>query len=478
MEVIIDGQQYTPSGDHSPTIGVGITTRNRNKIVSNTVQEWRKHMPSNAVLVVVDDASTKPVEHADYRFKENVGIARAKNKCLELLYSAGVQHIFLSDDDIWPVTDNWWKPYVESPEPHLMWMFDRPKGTTKTQLEILYQDNQHTAYHATRGCLLYADRTVLDTVGGMDPGFGKWGWEHVSWSDRIHSAGLTAWRYADITDSLNLFHSMDYENEVESTVDPAAQRFARGPGMELRMESRNSGHYVEFRELSNKVLTVLLTSQDDPQRGKKMAADTSLLKKWHSSLKSGDPVILHTGIEKQNLDAEFVQVSQYINVYFERHLQAYRYLQSHPEVGMVWCTDGTDVEMLRDPFPEMRKGILYIGHEPSTLRNGWLLKNHPDSTLQKFFADHSNKQLLNPGLIGGDRETVMRFLHALIKFWFDDHIDFIFGWETGRAGIGDMGAVQYVAYTQFADILEYGSHINTVFKAEDGTCTTAWWKHK
>src|SRR5690606_40409069 len=107
----------------------------------------------------------------------------------------------------------WWRPYVESPEPHLMWIFDRPDGATKRQVEILYQDSQHVAYHATRGAMLYVHRSVLDRVGGMDPAFGTWGWEHASWSDRIHAAGLTTWRYADVANSENLFWSMDQHNE-------------------------------------------------------------------------------------------------------------------------------------------------------------------------------------------------------------------------------------------------------------------------
>src|SRR5690606_41238265 len=73
----------------------------------------------------------------------------------------------------------------------------RPKGSSKDQLEILYQDEHHVAYHATRGCMLYVTREVVQDVGGLDPEFGQWGWEHVSWSDRIHNRGWTTWRYAD-----------------------------------------------------------------------------------------------------------------------------------------------------------------------------------------------------------------------------------------------------------------------------------------
>src|SRR5699024_8487766 len=177
------GMRYSPAGDRR-RIGVGVTTHNRPETVVETVKRIWEHTP-DAHVVVVDDASTTPIKGADYRFDKNVGIARAKNKCLDLLYSAGCEHIFLFDDDAYPLVDDWYTPYIDSPEPHLMAVFDKPKGVAKHQVEILYGDEQHIAYHATRGYMVYLTRDVLDTVGGYDPGFGKWGWEHQSWSDRI-----------------------------------------------------------------------------------------------------------------------------------------------------------------------------------------------------------------------------------------------------------------------------------------------------
>src|SRR5690606_22624184 len=136
---------------------------------------------------------------------------------------------------------------------------------------------------ATRGAMLYVERRVLDVVGGMDPRFGKWGWEHVSWSDRIHSAGLTSSRYMDVIGSEKLFHSMDQFKEVESTATEDSRKFSEGPGYELRMRSRHSPEYVEYRELEDVVITTLFTKLKDPQRGQRMQASVSLLKALHKS---------------------------------------------------------------------------------------------------------------------------------------------------------------------------------------------------
>lgn len=260
--IIVDGVPYGPIQEGSPRIGVGITTHNRPDAFQKTFLEIKRRTPG-AKIVVVDDASDIPVQEADFRFNENVGIARAKNKCLELLDDC--EHIFLFDDDIYPIVDEWWKPYVESPEPHLMWMFDKPiNDPGGSQIVEIFRDSKHVSYHVTRGAMLYVHRSVLDVVGGMDPAFGKWGWEHVSWSDRIHSAGLTTWRYTDVVGSDKLMHSMDHHCEVKGTATEDAKKYAATVGNEIRMENRNSARYIEYRELEDVVITTLFTKQPDP----------------------------------------------------------------------------------------------------------------------------------------------------------------------------------------------------------------------
>src|SRR5690625_88843 len=334
--------------------------------------------------------------------------------------------------------------------------------------------------------MIYVTRDVLDTVGGYDPAFGKWGWEHMSWSDRIHSAGFTTWRYADVKGSDKLIYSMDQYGESKSTATDDAKRFSEGPGLELRMESRHSGHYVEFRDLDDVVITTLLTNGNDPQRGKPMQADASMVKALHDSLDHDARfVLLNTSLAdeatKKLPKAELVQVPQQINPYFERWVAVYRWLRDNPNVGRAWCVDGTDVQMLRAPFPEMEPGVLYAGYEPKTLRDEWMVRHHPDATLQKFMKANPNLPILNAGVWGGDRATVMALAQRLVKMYFDDWIDWIYGWEHGRVNdqsSGDMACFNYLVRTEFSDILSTGPHVTTVFKAYEESNRTAWWLHK
>jgi hypothetical protein len=478
VRVEVDGIRYVPESSTTPRIGVGIKTRNRHDVLAKTLPIWRERLPAGAVFVLVDDASDKPVDGADYRFEENVGVARASNKALELLYNAGCEHIFLADDDCYPLCDDWWRPYVESPEPHLMAIFDKPKGATKRQVEVLYRDDQHVAYHATRGYFLYVERRVLDRVGGMDPAFGLWGWEHQSWSDRIHAAGLTTARYMDVVGSDKLIYSMDQHGEVKSTVTDEARRFSEGPGLEHRFRFRHSDAYIEFRDLDNVVLTCLLTDLDDPQRKGRMPNQATMLAPLRKSIGYDCRfVVLTTGLDGTLPDTEVVEVPQHTNPYFERWIAYYRWLRDNDSVGFVWCVDGTDVEATRNPFPEMERGKLYMGYEPDTLRSEWMVRNHPDSTLQRFMAENVNATLLNMGVVGGDRATVMEFAQRVTKFYFDDLIDWIYGWETDRVGVGDMAVGNYVARTFFADRLVTGPAVVNVFKSNKPS-PNAWWKHK
>jgi hypothetical protein len=73
---------------------------------------------------------------------------------------------------------------------------------------VVYDDGQHVAYSGPRGVMLSAHRSVLDVAGGMDPAFGKWGYEHGDWSNRIHAFGLTTWRFADVAGSDQLIHCL------------------------------------------------------------------------------------------------------------------------------------------------------------------------------------------------------------------------------------------------------------------------------
>ena len=200
-------------------IGVAISTMNRRDLLERALEHWEKFIPDGSVLVIVDDASTDPSIKipASDRYEtvltvnsRRMGIAATKNKCIAELMDAGCDHLFLVDDDVWPVTADWWKPYVESSEPHLS--FQWPRAGAGHRWVIKHTDDQHFSIGFPRGVMLYAERRVIDRVGGMDTAYGAHGGEHVEWSQRIHNAKLTRWPFADVRHSDKLWYSFDKEN--------------------------------------------------------------------------------------------------------------------------------------------------------------------------------------------------------------------------------------------------------------------------
>lgn len=477
-EVIIDGVRYVPSGAASasltlPRIGVGITTHNRGAVLAESLEHHRQHLPPNAEIVVVDDASTPPVDSviADYRFDENVGIARAKNKCIELLMAAdpAPDHIFLFDDDTYPVADGWHLPYIESPEPHLMYQFNTfANGQPIGDAEEVPTDSEHYALTNARGPMLYLDTRILPIVGGMDPAFGLFGYEHGDWSNRIHHAGLTTWRYADVRGSEAYIHSKDEHLEVERSVPRAIRQESVAHNEALfrqRIESHDAS-YIDYREPRDVILTALYTHVPDPQRPGQRGIDPHAADNLMNSLRGLNVVFTTDDDNAGDGAVEIIRDTPTMSVYFARHLAHLRYLRAHPEIRYAWCVDATDVVLQLEAWAAMEPGKLYIGYEPTIVGCDWMREHSP--MVRDLDPATVNLPLLNIGVHGGDRETLIEYLQAVLDIYFDNR---------AAAGELDMGAANLAAYRRFADRIVTGPPIVTRFKANERN-TWSIWRHK
>jgi glycosyltransferase involved in cell wall biosynthesis len=217
-------------------IGIGITTYNRPELLAQTLDEFERFRPPNAKLVVVDDGSDDPMFDT-FHFPQSRGVAAAKNKCLELLEDC--EHIFLFDDDTYPIVDNWWEPYIESHEPHLMYQFTG--GPDHWPITEMGRTDELSWYDKPRGCMLYVESWVVrGTVGGLHVAFGRHGYEHEDWSRRIHTAGLTCYAFADVT--TKNFHCMDEDSTNISSLPSEAKQAWR------QVDPSRLPLYAEYRE--------------------------------------------------------------------------------------------------------------------------------------------------------------------------------------------------------------------------------------
>ncbi|HCF6513812.1 TPA: glycosyltransferase family 2 protein, partial [Klebsiella pneumoniae] len=283
MRVIIDGVEFVPAINGCAKVGIAITTHQRPEVLKRAIDQHMKHLPAGALVVVVDDGSSPaavvPSGVQLLRHDKSLGIVDSKNASLSVLMEAGCEHLFLWDDDAWPIADDWHQPYIESQEPHLAYQFLDLAGRNKlNDLAVLYRDERHVAYTGQRGVMLYYHRSAIEKVGGFDSVYGRGMYEHSDLALRIHNAGLTTWAYADVTGSEKLIHSLDEHEAVERSV-PKPDRVALVErNVKIHNERRDTGFtgYVEYRRQTDVVITTLLTSQPDPQRGSKMTASPDM----------------------------------------------------------------------------------------------------------------------------------------------------------------------------------------------------------
>jgi hypothetical protein len=471
------------------SIGIGITTRNRREVFIQAFSHIYNHS-RGCKIVVVDDASTTPVDPNPvnstekiaevFRFDTSVGIAAAKNKCFELLEDC--EHIFLFDDDTWPLVDSWYQPYIESKEPHLMYIFqDFSTGTKLNDTQLLYTDGSIAAYSHPRGCMCYFKRICLERVGGMFTGFGKWGYEHPDLSNRIFNNSLTTFRFMDVVGSNKLIYSLDEHEKVGSTV-PAhgeeRQHLIRRnkPIYESRLDNRD---FIPYKAKEDILLTCYFNGAEDPQRGQHWGAPGNALQPLIESLKGLKLVILTDCLDDYKQDnVQVIRVKTgKLNPYFQRWISYRQYIQQNADrLNRVFCIDATDVQVLRNPFLEMEPYHLYVGDEMEVIANEWLMNHHKHPDFVQMYKTIGGNQLTNAGLCGGESDVLIGFMQRLIDFYCkaeEDHRKNLYP----TAGLTDMAAFNWVVYTYFTKHLVHGLKVNTRFKANE-TNLISWFKHK
>lgn len=492
-------------------IAICITTKGRDKYLSRSLTNHLKYLPSNARIFVVDDGSDQPkdLDNVEYfYFKDNVGIPRAKNKCLELADRWQADHIFLFDDDIYPTKKGWHIPYINSPEAHLSYCWsDIKPGPHGNQHyysigKVLYQDDELISFSHPRGQMLYIDaKKVLPRVGGFDPIYGRGMVEHVDWSWRIHNAGLSTWKNQDIVGSEQLFYAIDEHANEEpdhvTTIDNHMRTVIDRENQAILHAKGDSSEYIEYREAiapaakplkqqNNVVICGVYTGQPDFQikwgeRHSPVANPAytrSIGLNYAANLKAscdkyGQRLIVLNNIE-QKTDGltEYIKTGTSTDPYKNRFMKALHYLIAHPEIDNAWVVDSGDVTMHNNPFPEMQPGKIYVGCETlNKLDCQWMVLNTENSFYRRWLLNNSGKTLLNCGLLGGSRQDVIDYLTKMFYIWGYNHFNMT---------LIDMLVFNVAGYEHFADRIVYGvGKVNNQFKSLQPSAEgREWWLHK
>jgi hypothetical protein len=95
--------------------------------------------------------------------------------------------------------------------------------------------------------MLYLKRVCLEKAGGMRPEFGLWGFEHVEYTQRINSIGLTPKPFMDVKNSLSLFDVLDWRNGTESSLTVKARSESGKKNLKIYEKYMGSTDYVNYK---------------------------------------------------------------------------------------------------------------------------------------------------------------------------------------------------------------------------------------
>lgn len=190
-------------------IGVAITTYNRPNIFRKNYEKTRELLPNGAHLVFVEDnGSVRQSGKYCHVFNKRVGIPAAKNKCIELLMSLDCDHLFLFDDDTYPLVTGWHLPYINSPFDHMCYTFLQPQ----------FRDFRHKYHELGNGCMMYMTKRCIEKIGGFDTDFDLGKFEHVEYSRRACNADLIPRPFIDVIGSEKLLYCMDQNPDFQRSM--------------------------------------------------------------------------------------------------------------------------------------------------------------------------------------------------------------------------------------------------------------------
>ena len=146
--------------------------------------------------------------------ESNLGVGKSKNRALRHLLQAGMDHLFLMEDDIFVKDGRVFEQYVEAARitgiQHLNFSQHGPKNKSSDGIPdpvttVQYGPVRIALHRHCVGAFSYYSRSCLETAGLMDEDFYNGG-EHLEHTYRILRAGFHPpfWFFADVDRSEEL----------------------------------------------------------------------------------------------------------------------------------------------------------------------------------------------------------------------------------------------------------------------------------
>lgn len=225
------------------SIAIAISTFNRAEVYENTYSAIKSLSPTGTPIFTVEDAHTESDSYRisnGYKFEQRTGIPAVKNKCLELLMETEAEHLFLFDDDCYPISPEWHEHYAESAHKLLHRTFYKPSGFLK--------DGHPYFNHTANGCMIYVHRSIIETIGGFDTAFGLGKYEHNQFGQRAYHVGLIEHPYIDVPNSNELLYCLDEKAEIKRTLSDREQKELVSAGASHYFKTYNQQNlYINYK---------------------------------------------------------------------------------------------------------------------------------------------------------------------------------------------------------------------------------------
>lgn len=193
-------------------IGVGVISYQRPEHLDFWREQILKYSPKDIGLsIYLDEPARK-------------GIAYGKNQNLKDLKDC--DFVFLFDSDCFPIKEGWIdffiKAHKETGNHHFLYLKNTPSIKSIYSETICFDNEVKTtfkdgcvtidSYNNCGGAFMFLTKKVIEKVGGFNPAYGTYGYEHAGYSRRIHQAGLTkAGQYLSVRGSSEYIYAMDYD---------------------------------------------------------------------------------------------------------------------------------------------------------------------------------------------------------------------------------------------------------------------------
>ena len=181
-------------------IGITITTRQRAHVLDLCLSYYALYLPKcDYEFWVIHDANSE-TDDSDYlemlkkypfvryhRNSERLGIAKSKTECLRKVQDC--DYIFLNDDDIMPIREDWIDFFIghstRTGINHFLYQIDLPF------LAKIGENNGIGVYGQCGGIMLFLTQEVIKKVGAFETRYAApYSYEHANYSMRINQAGL------------------------------------------------------------------------------------------------------------------------------------------------------------------------------------------------------------------------------------------------------------------------------------------------